>query len=165
MKMNKYVIEDPQEQQASIRRHFHIRLNLFFFSAFAMFTLIIIRLAILQFVEGPSISMEEVKMRFRDVDPTTEAGRANLAEAAALAKELRKVFDTYGDPNAQMSEEEILDAMDLKFRRSGGFAPRRIKSNLTEQESAYFLAQKSRFLGIDIIEESVRHYDPDLERL
>lgn len=67
MKMNKYVIEDPQEQQASIRRHFHIRLNLFFFSAFAMFTLIIIRLAILQFVEGPSISMEEVKMRFRDV--------------------------------------------------------------------------------------------------
>ncbi|CAM4380615.1 penicillin-binding transpeptidase domain-containing protein [Paenibacillus phoenicis] len=197
MKMNKYVIEDPQEQQASIRRHFHIRLNLFFFSAFAMFTLIIIRLAILQFVEGPSISMEEVKMRFRDVpmppvrgsilaaggeklaystpiqtlyltlqksnyDPTTEAGRANLAEAAALAKELKKVFDTYGDPNAQMSEEEILDAMDLKFRRSGGFAPRRIKSNLTEQETAYFLAQKSRFLGIDIIEESVRHYDPDL---
>lgn len=195
--MNKFVIEDPQEQQASMRRHFYIRLNLFFFSAFALFTLIIIRLAILQFVEGPSISMEEVKMRFRDVpmppvrgsilsadgaklaystpiqtlyltlqksnyDSTTETGRANLTEAEALAKELKKVFDSYGDPNAQMTEEEILDAMDLKFRRSSGFAPRRIKSNLTEQETAYFLAQKSRFPGIDIIEESVRHYDPDL---
>lgn len=194
--MKHYISEDPKEQQASMRRHFHIRLNLFFFSAFAMFTIIIIRLAILQFVEGPTLSMEEVKMRVRDVpippvrgsimaaggeklaystpiqtlfltlqksnyDATTEAGKANLAEAAALAKELKKVFDTYGDLESKMSEEAILDAMDLKFRRSGGFAPRRIKSDLSDQEIAYFLTRKDQFPGLDIIEESVRHYDPD----
>jgi cell division protein FtsI/penicillin-binding protein 2 len=196
MVMNKYVPEDPREQQASMRRHFHIRLNLFFFSAFAMFTLMIVRLALIQFVEGPTLSMEEVKMRVREVpmppvrgsilaaggeqlaystpiqtlyltlqksnfDSTTEAGKTNLAEASILAKELKKVFDTYGAPESMMSEEEILDAMDLKFRRSGGFAPRRIKSDLTEREIAYFLSQKNRFPGLDIIEESVRHYDPD----
>ncbi|WP_068783388.1 peptidoglycan D,D-transpeptidase FtsI family protein [Paenibacillus phocaensis] len=195
--MNRYVSEDPREQQASMRRHFHIRLNLFFFSAFALFTIIIIRLAIMQFVEGPTLSKEEVKMRVKDVpmppvrgsilaaggerlaystpiqtlyltlqksnyDAATEAGKANLTEAAVLAKELKKVFDTYGDPESRMTEAEILDQMDLDFRRGGGFAPRRIKSDLSEREIAYFLSQKYRFPGIDIIEESVRHYDPDL---
>ncbi|MBM6995933.1 penicillin-binding protein 2 [Paenibacillus sp. DXFW5] len=195
--MNRYVSEDPQEQQAFMRRHFHIRLNLFFFSAFAIFTIIIVRLAIMQFVEGPTLSKEETRMRVREVpmppvrgsilaaggemlaystpvqslyltlqksnyDPVSEAGQANLAEARALARELKKAFDTYGDPANEMTEEAILGAMDLQFRYGGGFVPRRIKSELTEKEVAYFLAQKTKFPGLDIIEDSVRHYDPDL---
>jgi penicillin-binding protein 2 len=39
--------------------------------------------------------------------------------------------------------------------------PRLIKSDLSEGEVAYFLQHKDEFKGIQIVEESVRYYDPD----
>ncbi|MEF2968495.1 penicillin-binding transpeptidase domain-containing protein [Paenibacillus sp. M1] len=188
--------DDPREQEAAMQRHFNIRLNLFFFSAFAIFTVIIVRLAILQFVEGPSLSQQETQMRVKDVplapvrgtilaaggeklaystpvqslyitlqkdySNSTDKGKANRPEALALADKLKEVFDKYGDPNATpMTKEEIIEAMDIDYRQNGGFTPRRIKMDLTKQEVAYFLERKDQFPGIEIVEESIRHYDKD----
>ncbi|CAM4380686.1 penicillin-binding protein, transpeptidase domain protein [Paenibacillus sp. oral taxon 786 str. D14] len=187
--------KDPQEQEIAMQRHFNIRLNMFFFSAFAIFTVIIVRLAILQFVEGPTLSKQESNLRVKDVPlaPTrgtiyaaggeklaystpvqslyitlqkdysnsTDKGKANRPEALALAKKLKEVFDRLGSPETQMTEEEIIKAMDLDYRQYNGFTPRRIKIDLTPEEVAYFLERKSEFPGIDIVEESIRHYDPD----
>ncbi|WP_051134915.1 penicillin-binding transpeptidase domain-containing protein [Paenibacillus barengoltzii] len=178
-----------------MQRHFNIRLNMFFFSAFAIFTIIIVRLAILQFVEGPTLSKQESNLRVKDVPlaPTrgtiyaaggeklaystpvqslyitlqkdysnsTDKGKANRPEALALAKKLKEVFDKLGSPETQMTEEDIIKAMDLDYRQYNGFTPRRIKIDLTPAEVAYFLERKSEFPGIDIVEESIRHYDPD----
>ncbi|WP_410055508.1 peptidoglycan D,D-transpeptidase FtsI family protein [Paenibacillus sp. 3LSP] len=178
-----------------MQRHFNIRLNMFFFSAFAIFTVIIVRLAILQFVEGPTLSKQESNLRVKDVPlaPTrgtiyaaggeklaystpvqslyitlqkdysnsTDKGKANRPEALALAKKLKEVFDKLGSPETQMTEEDIIKAMDLDYRQYNGFTPRRIKIDLTPAEVAYFLERKSEFPGIDIVEESIRHYDPD----
>jgi cell division protein FtsI/penicillin-binding protein 2 len=183
--------DDKREQEIAMQRHFNIRLNMFFFSAFAIFTVIIVRLAILQFVEGPSLSQQETNMRVKDVPlPPTRGSiiaaggeklaystpvqslyitlqkdyskEANRPEATALAEKLKKVFDEYGDPNVTpLTLDEILKAMDIDYRQSGGFSPRRIKLDLSEKEVAYFLERKDQFPGIDVVEESVRHYDKD----
>lgn len=188
--------EDPQEQESEMQRHFNIRLNLFFFSAFAIFTIIIVRLAILQFVEGPSLSQQESSLRVKDVPlpPTrgtiyaaggerlaystplqslyitlqkdysanTDRGKTNRPEALKLADNLKEVFDKYGDPNdTEMTLEDIIKAMDLEYKLSGGFSPRRIKMGLSSKEIAYFLERKDQFPGLEIVEESIRHYDTD----
>lgn len=186
--------EDPREQEIAMQRHFNIRLNIFFFSAFAIFTVIIVRLAILQFVEGPTLSQQESSLRVKDVPlaPTrgtiyaaggeklaystpvqslyitlqkdysnTERGLKNRPEALELADKLKEVFDKYGKADTAMTKEQIIDVMDLDYRRDNGFTPRRIKMDLTSQEIAYFLERKSEFPGIDILEENIRHYDKD----
>ncbi|GGH34664.1 peptidoglycan D,D-transpeptidase FtsI family protein [Paenibacillus segetis] len=183
--------DDKREQEIAMQRHFNIRLNMFFFSAFAIFTVIIVRLAILQFVEGPSLSQQETSMRVKDVPlPPTRGSiiaaggeklaystpvqslyitlqkdyskEANRPEATALAEKLKKVFDEYGDPNVTpLTLDEILKAMDIDYRQSGGFSPRRIKLDLSEKEVAYFLERKDQYPGIEVVEESIRHYDKD----
>lgn len=65
--MKRAYSEDKREQEDQMQRHFNIRLNIFFFSAFAIFTVIIVRLAILQFVEGPTLSKQEASMRVKEV--------------------------------------------------------------------------------------------------
>ncbi|WP_425464421.1 peptidoglycan D,D-transpeptidase FtsI family protein [Paenibacillus oralis] len=194
--MKSVYMDDPREQEAVMQRHFNIRLNMFFFSAFAIFTVIIVRLAILQFVEGPTLSRQESNLRVKDVpmppmrgsilaaggeklaystpvqslyltlqkssySQDSESGKKNYEEAVALAQKLKDAFDRYGDPDKAMSEEDILKAMDLNFQTNNGFVPRRIKADLTSEEIAYFIERKSEFLGIDIVEESIRHYDKD----
>ncbi|GGG01124.1 peptidoglycan D,D-transpeptidase FtsI family protein [Paenibacillus aceti] len=194
--MKKLYITGLNERDKLEPRHSNVRLNLFFFSAFAIFTVIIIRLAIVQFVEGPSLSLVETKLRVRDVpmppmrgailaakgeklaysipvqslyltlqksnyDPSSDSGRQNYEEAVRLARELKQAFDKYGSSDKTMSEQEIIDSMDLGFRINGGFTPRRIKTGLTSEEVAYFLERRSEFSGIDIVEEGVRHYDKD----
>lgn len=65
--MKKAYQEDPQKQKASRQRNFNVRLNVFFFSAFIIFTVIIIRLAILQFVDGPTLQAEESSLTVKQV--------------------------------------------------------------------------------------------------
>ncbi|MCJ8013965.1 penicillin-binding protein 2 [Paenibacillus sp. KQZ6P-2] len=172
----------------------NLRINLFFFSTFVIFCVIIIRLAILQFVEGPTLTEKESSNIVKDVplppvrgtiydasgtklayseptqslyitlmkDYSSKNGAKNRPEAEELAQRLLEVFDKYGDPNGEkMTKQDIIDAMDLDYKKYPGYMPRRIKMNLTEQEIAYFSEHKSEFPGVSIEEESVRHYDPD----
>src|SRR5690554_4353358 len=46
---------DHQKHEAAKRRQFAFRLNIFFFSIFLLFSILIVRLAILQFVEGTDL--------------------------------------------------------------------------------------------------------------
>ncbi|MDQ0090685.1 penicillin-binding protein 2 [Paenibacillus anaericanus] len=183
--------EDQGEQERAMQRHFNIRLNIFFFSIFVIFTVIIVRLAVLQFVEGPSLSQQETSMRLKEVPLPPSRGSIiadggeklaystpiqslyitlqkdyskveDRAEATALAEKLKKVFDEKGDPNGvALTLKEIIDAMDIDYRQNGGFSPRRIKLDLSREEMAYFLERKDQFPGIDVVEESIRHYDKD----
>ncbi|MBP2002058.1 penicillin-binding protein 2 [Paenibacillus shirakamiensis] len=66
--------DDPREMEAQQQRHFNIRLNLFFFSAFTIFTVIIVRLAILQFVEGPSLVNKQGSLTTKNIPFTPLRG-------------------------------------------------------------------------------------------
>ncbi|WMT40261.1 penicillin-binding transpeptidase domain-containing protein [Paenibacillus sp. D2_2] len=193
--MKNFFPKDQREQEAALKSRLNIRLNLFFFGAFAIFTIIIVRLAILQFVEGPDLSQQEMNMRVKDVPllpirgtiyaaggeklaystpiqtlyitlqkdySNSERGRQNRPEAVQFAEKLKEVFDKYGDKvNEPMTVDDIIKKMDLNFNLGNGYSPRLIKSGLNKQEMAYFIERKSEFPGIDIVEESIRHYDTD----
>lgn len=182
-----------------------LRINVFFFSTFLIFCIIIIRLAVLQFVEGPSLSEVETGREIKNVPLAALRGRiladrgeelaystpvqslyitldkeytaketdkasgdqVLTAEAKAksdsLAARLAADFKKYGaaDDKVQMTRAEIIEAMDLFFKKYQGYTPRRIKVGLSDQEVAYFMEHKADYPGLGVVEESTRHYDKD----
>lgn len=180
--------DDPQKREIDNRRNFSFRLNFFFFITFALFSMLIVRLAVLQFVEGPTLNAKGVDISTRsnqippirgniydvngypiayststqslyyNIQPSTKSKTYDAA-AKETAEKLAEIFAKYGSPDNAMSVEDILFQMDLEFSRNVLSVPRRIKSGLTKEEIAYFMENKSQFTGIDIMEESVRNYD------
>lgn len=182
--------DDPQKREMINRRHFSFRLNLFFFVTFALFSILIVRLAILQFVEGPTLSAEGIGKSTRSVKLPPIRGNIYDSEgypiayststqslyysiqpelkledakenARQLAVQLEKIFTEKGDPDKAMTVDDIIRQMDLDFRRNNISTPRRIKSGLTNAEVAYFMENRTDFKGVDIMEESVRNYDKE----
>ncbi len=180
--------DDPQKREIINRRNFSFRLNLFFFITFALFSLLIVRLAILQFVEGPTLSAAGLDKSTKSVKLPPIRGniydsegypiayststqslyysiQPDMKEEAAkqtardMANELEKVFNELGDPEKDMSVDDIIRQMDLEFRKDIISTPRRIKSGLTNKEVAYFMENRTNYPGVDIMEESVRNYD------
>jgi len=178
--------DDPKKREISNRRHFAFRLNLFFFATFLLFSVLIVRLAILQFVEGPKLKEEESALGSKPVPIppirgniydstgkeiayststqslyyTIEPG-SKTDDSKALAARLFQDFEKYGDKNQHLSVEAIIKNMDLEFKKNTISVPRRIKAGLTKDEIAHFLENKDLYKGIEITEESIRHYDTD----
>ncbi|GMK39839.1 penicillin-binding protein [Paenibacillus sp. CCS19] len=192
--------DDPQKRKIVNRRHFSFRLNAYFFIVFLMFSVLIIRLAILQFVEGPSLKAEEIKIRSQRVTIAPIRGnildstghpiayststqslyykldpdiRKNLPKGSTakeqkviieermrpFANQLASIFVKYGNPAEQMTADDVIRQLDLGFKKNTISTPRRIKTDLTNDEIAYFMENRDLFDGIDIVEESVRRYD------
>ncbi|WP_308638535.1 peptidoglycan D,D-transpeptidase FtsI family protein [Paenibacillus silvisoli] len=178
------VQEDPQKREIANRRNFSFRLNLFFFATFFLFSVLIVRLAILQFVEGPSLREEEEKRGSTNVlippirgNIYDSGGKAvayststqslyysiepgtKKEDSVALAARLLEEFQRDGDPKSAVTLEQIVKNMDLDYKKNTVSVPRRIKSGLTPKEIAYFMENRDLYSGIDIVEESIRHYD------
>lgn len=182
--------DDPQKREIDNRRNFSFRLNFFFFITFALFSLLIVRLAVLQFVEGPTLSAKGLQKSTREneippirgniydvngypiayststqslyysIQPSTKK-MSYEQSAKATAEKLAAIFTEYGNPEKAMTVDDIIRQMDLEFTRNTLSTPRRIKSGLTNREVAYFMENRSQFIGIEIMEESVRNYDKD----
>ncbi|TDF98967.1 peptidoglycan D,D-transpeptidase FtsI family protein [Paenibacillus piri] len=187
-------VEDPQQQEATKRRHFTVRVNLLFFCIFFLFSVLIVRLAILQFVEGKQLKEEEAKTAVR---PSPIAPiRGNIYDAngyplaftssaqslyfrmesdqkkddiVALARKLEQIFSEYGTPtNSPLTAAGIIKEMDVGYDLdknttsppSYSFVPRRIKSGLSPQEIAFILEHRDELKWLEIMEESIRTYDP-----
>ncbi|MEK4252290.1 peptidoglycan D,D-transpeptidase FtsI family protein [Paenibacillus sp. FSL W7-1287] len=183
--------DDPKQREINRRKQFSFRLNIFFFILFAVFSVLIVRLAVLQFVEGPQLSAAGSKKSekhdpiapirgniydvngnpiayssstqslYYNIQPTIRGGRSSTDQAVEMAEKLAKVFETYGDEKNMMTKEDIIRQMDLEYRRNYISTPRRIKTGLTNEELAYIMENQSEFVGVNIHEESVRHYSED----
>ncbi|MBD3920179.1 penicillin-binding protein 2 [Paenibacillus sp. PR3] len=192
--------DDPQKRKIVSRRHFSFRLNAYFFIVFLMFSVLIIRLAILQFVEGPSLKAEENNIGSQkvmispirgdildstgypiayststqslyyklnpDIRKKLPKGSTAKEQQAVIeermrpfAEQLASIFAEYGNPAKQMTADDVIRQLDLGFKKNTISTPRRIKTDLTNDEIAYFMENRDLFDGIDIVEESVRHYD------
>ncbi|MFB5680482.1 peptidoglycan D,D-transpeptidase FtsI family protein [Paenibacillus terreus] len=194
-------LREKADTEAKQRKGFVTRMNVFFFSSFLLFTVLIVRLAVLQFVEGEQLKEEETGTTTRNVplspvrgtiydatgknrlaystpvqslyltlqkdySKTMEEKRDEedriLPELEALSRDLEKVFAEFGDKDAEkLTAKEIMERMDRNYVTHRGFTPRKIKMGLSPEEVAYFLQHKDRYPGIDIVEEGLRHYDPD----
>lgn len=185
--MSGNLTEEAQKRELRNRRHFSFRLNVFFFITFFVFSLLIVRLAFLQFVEGPSLKEKEHNNGTKSVSVPPIRGniydsegneiayststqslyytldtRTKEEEGRALAASIVDVFNTYGSKTeAPITAEDVYEDMDFSGRVSLPFQPRRIKSGLTREEVAYFLEHREQFKGIDVVEESIRQYSPD----
>jgi cell division protein FtsI/penicillin-binding protein 2 len=182
--------DDPQKREIDNRRNFSFRLNFFFFITFALFSMLIVRLAVLQFVEGPTLNAKglDISTRNDQIPPIrgniydaqgypiayststqslyysiqpSKKGKTYDVVARETAEQLAEIFNEYGDPEKKMTVDDILFQMDLDFTRNSIHVPRRIKSGLTNKELAYFMEHRTEFTGIEIMEESVRNYDDD----
>mgnify|MGYP001201198291 FL=1 len=132
--------QDPGKKEIIKRRHFAFRLNVFFFAVFVLFSILIVRLAILQFVEGAELkAMKNSTSVFPyDIPPI----RGNIYdrngypiavststqtlyyqydmgqspdEVIRLARELERIFAEYGTEKGRMTAAEIVDAMDVGY--------------------------------------------------
>lgn len=128
---------EEQQRKAEQRKHFAFRLNIFFFAIFVLFSILIIRLAFLQFVERDELAAIKDNSSLASYDyppirgsiydrngsPIAVSKSAQSLyfrydssltseEIVAMAKRLEQVFRENGDPNqSTMTTEEILKAM------------------------------------------------------
>ncbi|WP_019908673.1 peptidoglycan D,D-transpeptidase FtsI family protein [Paenibacillus sp. HW567] len=193
----------PQDEPDS-KSSLGLRLNVFFFSTFIIFCVIIVRLAVVQFVEGPTLTEVETSRDTKNVPLAALRGVIHAAageeiaystsvqslyitltkeytakvtdkatgvtsltpearaNAFALATKLVEQFNKYGDPNGEkLTVNNVISSMDLNFKKYSGYMARRIKAGLTSKEVAYFMEHKDEFPGLEVVEESNRHYDKD----
>ncbi|NMO95615.1 penicillin-binding protein 2 [Paenibacillus lemnae] len=177
--------QKPEEEGSD--RQFNVRINIFFFTTFLIFSIIIVRLAILQFVEGPELTEQEAGGRTKNFPMAPIRGSIldaagiplayskpshamyvtlliqDRSEIEAFANKVVQAFNKYGDqdPENALTVEDVMEKLDLEFNKQHGYEPRWIKGNLTDQEIAYFIENKSQYPGIEIVEENVRYYDKD----
>jgi cell division protein FtsI/penicillin-binding protein 2 len=136
------ITEEQQKKEWQKRRHFSIRINMFFFFTFLLFSILIVQLARLQFVQGKAFSAQEKDTRNKDIIIAPIRGNiydikeAPIAytisaqslfyrvqqsnsktehdEQVALAKRLEQIFKDYGDKNiSQPTASEIIKLMDV----------------------------------------------------
>ncbi len=89
-------------------------------------------------------------------------GEKLLPELNAFADKLAAKLNKLGHQEGEkLDAAEIKKRLDPDYNQYRGFTPRLIKSDLSREEIAYFLEHKKEFPGVEIVEESVRHYDPD----
>ncbi|MFC5530111.1 peptidoglycan D,D-transpeptidase FtsI family protein [Cohnella yongneupensis] len=176
--------EEAQKREIRNRRHFSFRLNVFFFFTFFVFSLLIVRLAYLQFVEGPTLKEKEHALGNRSVPVPPIRGniyddqgspiayststqslyytfetKIKEDEGHALAARIVDVFNQYGDKTKKpLTVDEVFGKMDFKGKVYMSYMPRRIKAGLTKEEIAYFAEHSEEFKGIDVVEESIRQY-------
>lgn len=186
--------KDPSKEDAGKNRHFSFRLNFFFFCIFLLFSILIVRLALLQFVEGKALAEEESRMKsmHHSIPPirgtifdqknniplaeststqslfySIEPGKKEKDPIVNMAKKLEQVFKDYGDPKKVITAQEIIKRMDVGYDLDKNTTkdpsyysvPRRIKADLVNTEIAYIAEHRDEFPGIEIQEESIRHYN------
>ncbi|MBM7566010.1 peptidoglycan D,D-transpeptidase FtsI family protein [Paenibacillus sacheonensis] len=179
--------QDDSKNKAKTRNAFTLRLNIFFGATFLLFSILIVRLAILQFVDGPSLQEEFDNNSTRSVKIPPIRGNildstgAPIAyststqslyftiqppfkdkDADALAQRLFDIFNKLGTKALKpLTVKEIKKRMDLGHVQNTYSVPRRLKVGLSKEEIAYFSENREAFPGIDIVEESVRNYDKE----
>lgn len=180
-------VEKERKKIRSRRRQFALRLNIFFFAVFLLFSILIVRLSFLQFVESESLAAKKVNLSTTTVPIPPIRGNiydanghaiaystatqslyfrfepgTTAESAAALAEELEQLFRQLGKPDSPaLTKEEIIRRMDLNYIRNPRSVPRRIKLDLSDKEVAYFMENRDKYSGIEVVEESIRNYDPE----
>lgn len=118
--------EDPQKRQYNNKRRFSLRMNLFFFVVFLVFSVVIVQLAIVQFVQGPQLKqkLDQLTMKASPIPPLRgtiyDASGQRLAYSTATQSLYFNVEKIYGDPDkGKLSKTQISnreEAYDLAKR-------------------------------------------------
>lgn len=110
------VQDKDRENEVRRQRSFGLRLNLFFFSVFVIFSVIIVRTAMLQFVEGPDLKQEAVSRVTRDIPMQPVRGNILSAEGVPIAysKPTQTLYATPLKNFGDNSEQGLSNRPELK---------------------------------------------------
>lgn len=185
---------ETQRSEINRQKHFTLRMNVFFFGIFIFFTILIIRLAMMQFVQGAELSEQKINRMKANIPIPPVRGNIYdrlgypIAQSLsteslyfrmepgqeqdkiiALARKLASVFRQYGDntKDKPLTAEEIVKLMDTGYDINKkktpiigyAYSPRRIKTDLSQREIAYFTEHRDEIKSIEVMEESIREYD------
>lgn len=112
------ITEEQQKKEGLKRRHFSIRINMFFFFTFLLFSILIVQLARLQFVEGKAFSEEEKRSRNRDIIIAPIRGNIYDIKGAPIAYTIsaQSIFYRVQQSNSKTDKEEQEEQVALAKR-------------------------------------------------
>jgi penicillin-binding protein 2 len=167
------------------KTHIPLRLNIFFFMVFVIFSVLIFRLVVIQIVEGKSYSEISKLQSTRPVPIAPIRGNIMDRNGTIIAKTIPSYSVVFNEDG--LTKEEILDlvyrlsdlfksdpedmikAMDVGYdlddnpmvRKENRFLPKKIKAEVNEEEMATLLEQSSSFKGIELVLDPIRKYSQD----
>lgn len=170
------------DRDEEINKHIPLRMNLFFFVVFVVFSILIFRLAVMQIAEGKSYAEKANSQETRKLPLAPIRGNIVDRNGVIIAKTVPSysvIFNEDGLSREQilslakrlsvlfkMPAADILTAMDVGFdlqgnevsRKQSKFLPKKIKSNANEKEIAVLTEQSQIYRGIDLILDPARSY-------
>ncbi|SDO45006.1 penicillin-binding protein 2 [Paenibacillus sp. yr247] len=171
--MKSSIMDDPKKKEITKKRHFSFRINIFFFITFLLFSVLIVRLAILQFVQAKDLKAAEntntnqtnkiAPIRGNIYDSTKsplaytipvqslffriEPSQQDKDEVIRMAYKLKNdVFDKYGKKDSKkLDPAEIVLSMDLGYD---------INKNKVKDPSYYWVPRK---IKTDLSKEEIAY--------
>jgi penicillin-binding protein 2 len=140
---------DPAKKELQRRRHFSFRLNLFFFCSFLLFSILIVKLAMIQFVEGAELKKLEGSITEKPIPIPPVRGNIydrngyaiaysvstqslffrresgqKADDVIELAKKLEDIFNRLGNEESEkLTAAEIIKRMDVGYDLDKGEIP------------------------------------------
>jgi penicillin-binding protein 2 len=165
------------------KTHIPLRLNIFFFFVFVIFSILIFRLVVVQIVEGKSYSEISKTQSTRPVPIAPIRGNILDRNGIVVAKTIPSysvVFSEDGLTDEEIIDlanrlavllnikpEEVIKAMDAGIdlqgqtvprKEANPFLPKKIKSEVNESEMAILTEKASSYKGIELILDPIRKY-------
>ncbi|OWA34831.1 cell division protein FtsI [Saccharibacillus sp. O16] len=148
------VQDKDREQEVRRERSFGLRLNLFFFSVFIIFSVIIVRTATLQFIEGPQLKKEAVSRVTRDIPMQPVRGTIYSADKVPIAYST-PTQTLYATPLKNFSNDEA----GVKNRPEVKEAINQLLVKLKELNPSGEQPTLEEMLGKDRLDlENIKHY-------
>lgn len=165
------------------KSHIPLRLNLFFFIIFILFSLLVFRLVVLQIVEGQNYSAISKLQSTRPVPIAPIRGNIYDRNGSVIAKTVPSYSVVFNEDGLDKEEiislayrlsdlfeiapEEMLKQMDVGFdlngnpvvRKENRFTPKKIKSEVNEQQMSVLLEQPAKYRGIELVLDPMRKYN------
>ncbi|WP_434749514.1 peptidoglycan D,D-transpeptidase FtsI family protein [Paenibacillus amylolyticus] len=114
----------PNEDERAVNRASSARLNIFFFVAFVIFSILIFRLAFIQFVEGPELTYMESTRNTKDIPlapvrgPIYDAtGKVALAYSEPVQSLYVLLYEDYRNDDRRQEAEELARELADIFKR------------------------------------------------
>ncbi|PYE48179.1 penicillin-binding protein 2 [Paenibacillus barcinonensis] len=114
----------PNEDENAVNKPSTARLNMFFFAAFVIFSILIFRLAFVQFVEGPELTYMESTRNTKDIPlapvrgPIYDAtGKVALAYSEPVQSLYVLLYEDYRNDDRRQEAEELAQELADIFKR------------------------------------------------
>ncbi|MFK0525806.1 peptidoglycan D,D-transpeptidase FtsI family protein [Paenibacillus illinoisensis] len=120
---NRWRSKKASDEDSAVNKPSAARINLFFFAAFVIFSILIFRLAFVQFVEGPELTYMETTRNTKDIPlapvrgPIYDAtGKVALAYSEPVQSLYVLLYEDYSNGSRQEEAQKLADDLAAVFK-------------------------------------------------